>query len=330
MTDRLISGDNHIDLTYCPPDLWSSQAPAKWKLLVPRVEELEDGCHWFVDAVDRGMWNGVGPGFLPVHEGRLRPHRRDEGRRLRVELSARRQAAADHSRAAPGRSRPRRARQGDHLRLPDDQRPHRRRSAARPGRTRSTTRGRRTSPRRAIPTACSRSPSSPTTIPRTRPPRCGAAPSWGCAAATSPSSAWACRSITTTGTPCGRRRRSATSPSPSTPPASRALRTPDTPADGEGVHGAVAAGALGALPARHHGGAGVDHRLRRLRGVPELQVRARRVRRDVAALRVRPARHRVRGPRPRSSASSSSRATTSAARASSPISRTSTSSPSCR
>jgi len=69
MTDRLISGDNHIDLTYCPPDLWSSQAPAKWKLLVPRVEELEDGCHWFVDAVDRGMLNGVGPGFLAYTKG---------------------------------------------------------------------------------------------------------------------------------------------------------------------------------------------------------------------------------------------------------------------
>ena len=69
MNDRLISGDNHIDLTYCPPDLWSSQAPAKWKLLVPRVEELEDGLHWFVDAVDRGMWNGVGPGFLPYTKG---------------------------------------------------------------------------------------------------------------------------------------------------------------------------------------------------------------------------------------------------------------------
>jgi hypothetical protein len=64
MLERLISGDNHIDLTYCPPDLWSSQAPSKWKLLVPRVEELEDGCHWFVEAQDRGMWNGVGPGFL--------------------------------------------------------------------------------------------------------------------------------------------------------------------------------------------------------------------------------------------------------------------------
>ena len=59
--DRLISGDNHIDLTYCPPDLWSSQAPAKWRLLVPRVEELEDGCHWFVDAQDRACGTAWGP-----------------------------------------------------------------------------------------------------------------------------------------------------------------------------------------------------------------------------------------------------------------------------
>jgi len=58
MTDRLISGDNHIDLTYCPPDLWSAPAPAKWKLLVPRVEELEDGRHWFVDAQDKRSSGG--------------------------------------------------------------------------------------------------------------------------------------------------------------------------------------------------------------------------------------------------------------------------------
>jgi predicted TIM-barrel fold metal-dependent hydrolase len=69
MPNNLISGDNHIDLTYCPPDLWSSRAPAKWKLLVPRVEELEDGRHWFVEAQDRGMWNGVGPGFLKYTPG---------------------------------------------------------------------------------------------------------------------------------------------------------------------------------------------------------------------------------------------------------------------
>jgi uncharacterized protein len=69
MADRLISGDNHIDLTYCPTDLWSSQAPSKWKLQVPRVEELEDGLHWFVEAQDKGMWNGVGPGFLKYQKG---------------------------------------------------------------------------------------------------------------------------------------------------------------------------------------------------------------------------------------------------------------------
>ena len=152
MNDRLISGDNHIDLTYCPPDLWSSQAPAKWKLLVPRVEELEDGCHWFVDAVDRGMWNGVGPGFLPVHQGRLRPHRRDEGRGIRVELAS----------PARGRGRPPRS-----MRLADLDRDGldkeiiygclmindliAERRAAGVGELASTTRGRPTSPSRVDP-----------------------------------------------------------------------------------------------------------------------------------------------------------------------------------
>ncbi len=69
MQYSLISGDNHIDLTYCPPDLWSSQAPAKWKLIVPRVEQLDDGCHWFVEGQDKGMWNGIGPGFSKYQKG---------------------------------------------------------------------------------------------------------------------------------------------------------------------------------------------------------------------------------------------------------------------
>src|SRR5262245_17694048 len=61
MKERLISGDNHIDLTYLPTDLRSSQSPGRWKLLVPRVEELADGLHWFVEGRGKGMWNGVGP-----------------------------------------------------------------------------------------------------------------------------------------------------------------------------------------------------------------------------------------------------------------------------
>jgi hypothetical protein len=46
-----------------------AQAPAKWKKNAPRVEERNDGQHWFVDDKDRGMWNGVGPGFLPYTKG---------------------------------------------------------------------------------------------------------------------------------------------------------------------------------------------------------------------------------------------------------------------
>ena len=69
MFDKLISADNHIDLTYCPPDLWSDAAPREWKGKVPRTEERDDGLHWIVDGQDKGMWNGVGPGFMKYQPG---------------------------------------------------------------------------------------------------------------------------------------------------------------------------------------------------------------------------------------------------------------------
>src|SRR5262249_39588480 len=65
----LISGDNHIDLTYCPPDLWSSQAPAKWRRLVPRVEDLDDGQRRVVVGEEKGRGYGEGPGFLKYQQG---------------------------------------------------------------------------------------------------------------------------------------------------------------------------------------------------------------------------------------------------------------------
>src|SRR4051795_3058186 len=69
MQEKLISADNHIDLTYCPPDLWSEQAPREWRDKAPRTEERDDGLHWIVDGEDKGMWNGVGPGFLKYQKG---------------------------------------------------------------------------------------------------------------------------------------------------------------------------------------------------------------------------------------------------------------------
>ena len=118
-------------------------------------------------------------GLPALHEGLVRPHRRDEGGGLRLGQPSRRQAASDDAGAAHRRSRPRRARQGDHLRLPDDQRPDRRRRRCASGPMPATTTGRPTSRAAPIPTASFRSPSSPTPIPRRRRPRCGAAPGWG-------------------------------------------------------------------------------------------------------------------------------------------------------
>ncbi len=69
MNERLISADNHIDMTYCPPDLWSDAAPAKWKGLIPHTVEKDDGLHWVVDGNEQGMWNGVGPGFGKYEKG---------------------------------------------------------------------------------------------------------------------------------------------------------------------------------------------------------------------------------------------------------------------
>jgi predicted TIM-barrel fold metal-dependent hydrolase len=69
MAYELISGDNHIDLTYCPPTLWTDAAPAKWKRTAPRTEERDDGLHWIIEGQDKGMWNGVGPGFLKYTKG---------------------------------------------------------------------------------------------------------------------------------------------------------------------------------------------------------------------------------------------------------------------
>jgi hypothetical protein len=61
--------ESSLDLTYCPADLWSDQAPRQWRELAPRTEERDDGLHWIVDGQDKGMWNGVGPGFLKYQKG---------------------------------------------------------------------------------------------------------------------------------------------------------------------------------------------------------------------------------------------------------------------
>ena len=179
MQHKLISGDNHIDLTYCPADLWSAQAPAKWK----QQRAAGRGAQRRAALVRRRQGprhvERRRPGLPALHQGLVRPYRRDEGGRLRLGQLSRRPAAADHAGAAHRRSRPRRAREGDHLRLPDGQRPDRRRRAPRLGQRPLQRLGGRLRRAAPIPTASFRSPSSPTPTRSRRRPRCGAAPGWG-------------------------------------------------------------------------------------------------------------------------------------------------------
>ena len=41
MDYRYISADNHLDLMWCPPDLWQSRVPSAMKDQAPKVEMID-------------------------------------------------------------------------------------------------------------------------------------------------------------------------------------------------------------------------------------------------------------------------------------------------
>ena len=60
MEYNVISADAHIDLRWLPADLFVSNAPAKWKAMVPRLVDMEDGKHWFAEGRDLAQEEGFG------------------------------------------------------------------------------------------------------------------------------------------------------------------------------------------------------------------------------------------------------------------------------
>ncbi len=50
MEYRYISADNHLDLLWCPPDLWQSRVPASMREQAPKVE--------LIDGTARWVWEG--------------------------------------------------------------------------------------------------------------------------------------------------------------------------------------------------------------------------------------------------------------------------------
>ena len=69
MKYNLISGDSHIDMTWMPGNVFTENAPAKFKEAVPRVVESEEGPHWFAEGKDLGVYGGLGFGFSKPNRG---------------------------------------------------------------------------------------------------------------------------------------------------------------------------------------------------------------------------------------------------------------------
>ena len=70
MEYKIISGDGHIDLAWLPPDLFVSNAPAKWKDQVPQVVETAEGGRWYAEgknlaALALGAASGLANRALP-------------------------------------------------------------------------------------------------------------------------------------------------------------------------------------------------------------------------------------------------------------------------
>src|SRR5439155_21225576 len=61
MADRLISCDDHMDLSQLPADLWTSRMPASLLDRAPHVEERDGQAMWVGDGKVWGRWDGKPP-----------------------------------------------------------------------------------------------------------------------------------------------------------------------------------------------------------------------------------------------------------------------------
>src|SRR5437868_11618560 len=59
--ERVISADDHIDLTYLPQDLWQARLPKQFKDKGPRVEQGPTGPIWVREGKRWGFWGSKRP-----------------------------------------------------------------------------------------------------------------------------------------------------------------------------------------------------------------------------------------------------------------------------
>ncbi len=58
MDYRIVSADDHIDLTWLPKDLWQKRVPAQWRDRAPKVADTSEGPYWMCDGDRWESWGG--------------------------------------------------------------------------------------------------------------------------------------------------------------------------------------------------------------------------------------------------------------------------------
>ena len=81
MTDRLISCDDHMDLSQLPADLWTTRLPAALLDRAPHVEERDGQAVWVCDGKMWGRWDGKAPATGSARHIRARASSGRTGRR---------------------------------------------------------------------------------------------------------------------------------------------------------------------------------------------------------------------------------------------------------
>ena len=71
MTVKTISADSHMDLTFLPPDTFTSRVPAKFRDMAPRVVDRDGAKYWMTGGDELGRYGYYGPGVTGGKRGKI-------------------------------------------------------------------------------------------------------------------------------------------------------------------------------------------------------------------------------------------------------------------
>jgi uncharacterized protein len=68
---KAISADSHMDLTFLPPDTFTSRVPAKFRDMAPRVVDRDGAKYWMTGNDELGRYGYYGPGVTGGKRGKI-------------------------------------------------------------------------------------------------------------------------------------------------------------------------------------------------------------------------------------------------------------------